>query len=285
MHPAPGPRTVAGAAATVLAAALLCLPAVRDAQPSAPATDAVGRAASLGVAVWPGVPAAPAPVPVADVPAPPAPVGPAVAAAPPPLPVAAPVPVQHRPAGADLERRARAALAALDYPWPELGFDIHFAARGDSAHLGFVDPQARQITVLVRPEQSDLSLRATVAHEIGHAVDIVTGSREQRARYLQLRGLSPTTPWWPCDLCSDYRTGAGDWAEVFAYWLVGPGDFRSELAGPPDDASLRQIAELFTPPSARTAGTTPAAAAASSSEPSPEPSRSPRPILPGLPGR
>ncbi|HWH30322.1 MAG TPA: hypothetical protein VNU26_15450, partial [Mycobacteriales bacterium] len=144
-------RAVAGAAATVLAAALLCLPAVRQAVPTAaqPGDTAAARAASLGVAVWPGasVPEQELPVDVAA--AAPAPVAPAPLPAPGPVAAPAPRPVQHPAAPPSLERRARAALAALDYPWPELGFDIHFAARGDSAHLGFVDPQARQITVLV----------------------------------------------------------------------------------------------------------------------------------------
>ncbi|MFP5219916.1 MAG: hypothetical protein ACLGIG_09295 [Actinomycetes bacterium] len=291
MQPAAPPgtaRAVAGAAATVLAAALLCLPTVRDAEPPTPPTgqEAAARAASLGVTVWPGAASPDHDVAVDIEPVPPAPAAPAQA----PLPTAtaapARVPVQHAPAPPTLERRARAALEALDYPWPELGFDIHFAARGDSAHLGFIDPQARTITVLVRPEQSDLSLRATVAHEIGHAVDIVTGSDEQRARYRQLRGLSPATPWWPCDLCSDYRSGAGDWAEVFAYWLVGPGDFRSELAGPPDDRALQDIAELFTPPSARVpAGSEPQPAKEQNRSPRPSSSPSPssRPVLPDLP--
>jgi hypothetical protein len=51
--------------------------------------------------------------------------------------------------------------------------------------------------------------------------------------------------WYGCDGCTDYRSPAGDWAEVFAYWLAGPGDFRSQMGPPPDAAHMALIAQLY----------------------------------------
>jgi hypothetical protein len=51
--------------------------------------------------------------------------------------------------------------------------------------------------------------------------------------------------WWACDACTDYATGAGDFAEVFAVSQLGPVDFRSEIGPPPDAATLTALAPLF----------------------------------------
>jgi len=53
--------------------------------------------------------------------------------------------------------------------------------------------------------------------------------------------------WWACDACTDYATGAGDFAEVFAVSQLGPVDFRSEMGPPPDAATLTALAPLFGP--------------------------------------
>ncbi len=48
--------------------------------------------------------------------------------------------------------------------------------------------------------------------------------------------------WWACDACTDYATGAGDFAEVFAVSQLGPVDYRSEIGPPPDAATLTALA-------------------------------------------
>jgi hypothetical protein len=263
----------------VLGAALLSVPGMREpAEPPAP--PPVARTAGLELAPLPSpdpglqVDAAVVqPVPAEQ--AVPLPPSQAAAAPAPPRPASRPAP----PPSPDLEKRAWAALDALDYPWRELGYDIRFEQHSGGGLLGVTDPASKQITVFVRNDQSDQSLRVTVAHEIAHALDFETGDRAQRAEYLRLRGVPADTPWFPCDGCSDFSSGAGDWAEVFALWLAGPGDFQSQVAGPPSDEGLRRIARLFAPPSARRAP----AAPPPSAEPTPTPTPTKKPLLPIVP--
>jgi hypothetical protein len=160
-------------------------------------------------------------------------------------PVARPVQRESRQAYAD--RRGRAALEALDFPTERLGYAIVFRPYV-GRELGRADGFTKTITLFVKPGLSDRSLRITLAHEIGHVVDYLTSTDASRTAYLRARGLAPQR-WFPCTSCSDYASPAGDFAEVFALWLAGPGDFRSRLAGPPPRAQLAQLgARYFQPP-------------------------------------
>lgn len=273
-------QLTAAAAVGVLVAAVLSVPVVQAPVASAPSRPLAARAALHGVdaaapvpsvvPVAPAAPSAPAAAPVHRPPTPPTPGRPWPA----PQPGVAPE--------ADPVERGRAALAALDYPWAQLGFSVRFVPWDGGPLLGQTEYATRRITVFVQPRQSELSLRATVAHELGHALDVRTGDAAQRSRYLQLRGVPADTPWYPCDRCDDFASPAGDWAEVFALWLAGPGDFHSALAAAPDDGGLRDIARLFAPPSARA----PAAADSPAPPPAPSPTPAPSPsptLLPWLP--
>lgn len=145
------------------------------------------------------------------------------------------------------DRRGRAALASLGYPTERLGYTIVFRPYTGGV-LGRADGRARVVTLFVKPGQSELSLRVTLAHEIGHVVDYLTSTSASRRDYLAARGISPRA-WFPCSGCSDYASPAGDFAEVFALWLAGPGDFRSRLAGPPARAQLHELGlRFFQPP-------------------------------------
>jgi hypothetical protein len=88
-------------------------------------------------------------------------------------------------------------------------------------------------------------LAHTIAHELGHVLDFTQGNPAKHASYLTLRGINPLTPWFGCSGCTDYRTPAGDWAEVFAYWLAGPGDFRSQMAPAPNAVQMSAIRLLY----------------------------------------
>lgn len=142
------------------------------------------------------------------------------------------------------QQRGAAALQLISYPWQELGWTISFhpARRG---LLGVAYEPERHIYVFVRRNQSLASLAFTVAHEIGHAYDFNYGTRESHARWLQLRGIDPATPWTGCDGCADLATPAGDFAEVFALWQLGPADFRSEIAPLPDAEQLSVLSREF----------------------------------------
>jgi hypothetical protein len=141
-------------------------------------------------------------------------------------------------------QRGTRILGSLHYDWQRLGYRIVFLAE-KHGYLGLTDEGTHTITIWVRTRETDLVLSHTIAHEIGHALDFSQGNLAKHKSYLLLRGLSATTPWRGCDGCTDYATPAGDWAEVFAYWLAGPGDYRSKMGPPPDAAHMKAIAQLY----------------------------------------
>lgn len=142
-------------------------------------------------------------------------------------------------------QRGARSLASLRYPWQKLGYRVEFLP-DKHGYLGLTTSGVNLVQIYIRPSESDLVLSHSIAHELGHALDFSRGTAEKRAQYLKIRGLSPDLTWFGCSGCSDYQTPAGDWAEVFAYWLAGPGDFRSQMAGAPSAAQLRALAPLFT---------------------------------------
>ena len=165
--------------------------------------------------------------------------------APAPQPAGAPeTPVPDTDPGWE-QRRGEEALAAINYPWQRTGYQIRFEA-GRRGVLGLTNIGAQTITVYVRPEHDVIALRYTLAHEIGHAVDLTWGNEARREDFAAIRGYR-SDPWFGCGGCTDYETPAGDWAEVFGWWLVGHADFRSAMAGPPSPEQMNHIEGLFAP--------------------------------------
>ena len=141
--------------------------------------------------------------------------------------------------------RAQRIYAGFHYDIGRLGYRMVFKP-GAKGLLGLTDSGARTITIYVRSTESDLVLAHTIAHEMGHAVDFTRGSDAQHQLYQSIRGITRSIyDWYGCNDCTDYTTSAGDWAEVFAQWLAGPGDFRSRMAGVPSSAQLARLAPLF----------------------------------------
>jgi hypothetical protein len=133
---------------------------------------------------------------------------------------------------------------SFHYDVTKLGYRMVFKP---SVHglLGLTDGGARTVTVYIRSTESDVVLAHSIAHEIGHALDFSRGSDAKHQLYLSIRHLSTSQYWYGCNNCTDYATPAGDWAEVFAQWLAGPGDFRSQMGGVPSSAQLSQLGDLF----------------------------------------
>lgn len=77
----------------------------------------------------------------------------------------------------------------------------------------------RTITVYVAADDSPESVAGALAHEIGHALDVMYLSDELRAEWQQLRGIEG--PWWPSSGANDLSVGAGDFAEAVAVSIAG----------------------------------------------------------------
>jgi hypothetical protein len=141
-------------------------------------------------------------------------------------------------------QRGQRVLASLHYDWQALGYRFVFLP-GQKGLLGMTSGADKTVTIYVRSTQSDLILAHTIAHELGHVLDFTRGTADRRSAYLRIRGLNPNLAWFGCSGCTDYATPAGDWAEVFAYYLAGPGDFRSQMQSAPTAGQLLQLGALF----------------------------------------
>lgn len=179
---------------------------------------------------------------------------PAERAAAPPTPKATPTaPTTTAPAAvaettepATAADRSAAALSMIDYDWQGTGYTIDFAG-GRSGLLGATSVADRTITIYVRDDEPVAQIAHILAHELGHAVDLAYTTPEEREQYRAIRGLG-SVPWYPtCSACTDYATPAGDFAETFAYWLLGPTEFRSTIAPPPDADQLAALSVVFAP--------------------------------------
>lgn len=139
--------------------------------------------------------------------------------------------------------RKTAVLSLINYPWQELGYNIVFM--GPRVGYRAMTLTARhRIEIYVRPGEGLLNQAFDLAHELGHAFDLKYNNEERRRKWCELRGINPSTPWFGCDACPDYNTPAGDFAETFAYLLLGPGNYHSLIAPPPKPEQLLELASF-----------------------------------------
>jgi hypothetical protein len=141
------------------------------------------------------------------------------------------------------QERIAAAMARISYPWQQLGYRIVFEGPVPGMSGRTSQRSMGTIEIYVRADETVDMLAHVIAHEIGHAVDLVYGNDQRRSVWLQLRGISPR-PWFTCSMCQDFSTPAGDFAETFAYWQLH--DFsRSLLAPVPTVDQLTRLSPLF----------------------------------------
>jgi hypothetical protein len=183
------------------------------------------------VSIDPGGPIIMAPDPnPSSPPAPPPPPGAPLVRSTPPTPPPPPI--------------GAAALSQISYPWQQLGYQIVFlGARPDLMGQTIFDQH--RIEIYLRDGESKQIVAHVIAHEIGHAADVAYNTPERRREWLHLRGASTSAPWFGCDGCDDFSSPAGDYAETFSFWQVGPNADFSQLAPPPAPDQLRQLIPLF----------------------------------------
>jgi hypothetical protein len=140
--------------------------------------------------------------------------------------------------------REKAALALIEFPWQELRYDIVFMAprRGVRAMTFTAE---HRIEIYVRSQDDTQLLAYDIAHELGHAIDMTLNTPETREKWMKARGIDPSTPWFGCSGCSDFNTPAGDFAETFAFFLLGPRHFAGRIAPPPSVEQIPALAPFF----------------------------------------
>lgn len=166
-------------------------------------------------------------------------------AAPPPTEIASDASAADRSPGWE-QRRGAKALGLITYPWQQLGYSISFVGSRPGL-LGGTIPERHQILLFVRPDEDVNLLASVIAHELGHAVDKTYNNDDRRRSWLEARGLPATTRWFTCNMCPDFATGSGDFAEAFVAWQTGRAYYRGQLAPAPSDAQLATLRGFFQP--------------------------------------
>ncbi len=138
------------------------------------------------------------------------------------------------------KNRRQEVLALIHYPWEDLGFNVVFMDSRPGYRAMTLTARHR-IEIYARPGDGALYQAYDLAHELGHAFDLKNNTDARRRKWMELRGIDTSTPWFGCNACPDYGTPAGDFAETFAFLLLGPGNFHSMMAPLP---KANQISEL-----------------------------------------
>ncbi len=148
------------------------------------------------------------------------------------------------PSDPSVSERGRWALDQISYPWQAKlpGWTVEFEG-GREGLFGLTLVDDKRIEIYLRDDQTDELLVHIVAHELGHAVDVTLNDGSDRRAWQSARGIEGE-PWWPGSAASDFRTGAGDFAESFAYWQAESDNFRSKLGPEPTADQLELMAEL-----------------------------------------
>jgi len=147
-------------------------------------------------------------------------------------------------AAEDSVNRNDEALALISFPWQQLNYNIVFVAPKPGIRA-MIFPNDRRIEVYARPTDGSRVLAYDIAHELGHAIDLTFNTAESRKLWMAARGISPDTPWFGCSGCSDYKTPAGDFAETFAFLLLGPGNFSGRIASAPTSEQIPTLKAFF----------------------------------------
>lgn len=140
---------------------------------------------------------------------------------------------------------AARALSLIRYDWSGglPGWQIRFL-QGRTGYRGLTYPAQRVIEVFVRPSDSAESIAHVTAHEIAHAIDVDRFGAGERSAWSAARGHGPSTPWFVHSGLSDFASGAGDFAESFAWWQTTGSQWSGHLGPPPSPTQIGLMALL-----------------------------------------
>ena len=149
------------------------------------------------------------------------------------------------PLGAEpLAARNAAALARIPFSWQQLHYEIVFLPPQQGIRA-MIFERDHKIEIYARPADDAQRVAYDIAHELGHAIDFTFNTAESRRRWMVLRGIDSSTPWFGCNRCTDFETPAGDFAETFALFLLGPGHFSGRIAPPPTPEQILTLKPFF----------------------------------------
>lgn len=144
-----------------------------------------------------------------------------------------------------IDELSQRALEQIDYPWQSLGTSIKFVSchKGRQRKwLGTALPANNQIEIYLTIRDEPVDVAHTVAHEIGHIVDWICLTDEDRRHWRSVRGFSRDYPWYGSELRTDWKDPCGDFAECFAGWQVSGASVC--VSQPITDVILDLVAEL-----------------------------------------
>ena len=150
---------------------------------------------------------------------------------------------EYTPGDPESVGRAAEALIGFDYRAVLDGWTFEYGGPRDG-YRGNTNTVSRTISVYVGEYDTPQVVAEVIAHEVGHALDIMYLDDDTRIEWMEMRGV--TEGWWPHSGASDFHVGAGDYAEAVAKLIVdSPSD--SEHGMFTDDQLAFVAATLPTP--------------------------------------
>ena len=131
------------------------------------------------------------------------------------------------------------AEALISYDWQTVldGWTVSY--EGDApGYRGMTHTQSKTITIYLDAGDTSHDVAGILAHEIGHAIDVVHMTDDARAQWLEARGMPRA--WWPGNGLSDFHVGAGDFAEGVASLISGSPSDSAYGEFTPDQMALLQ---------------------------------------------
>jgi hypothetical protein len=161
--------------------------------------------------------------------------------------ISLPVPAagEHAAAASPEMIRNNAALSMITFPWKALHYEIVFLPAKEG-YRAMTYPKQKRIEIYVRATDDPKRMAHTIAHELGHAIDMTYNTPETRRKWMEYRGIEPSTTWFSCNRCSDFTAPSGDFAETFALLQVGPDFFAARIAPRPSAKDIPTLISFFT---------------------------------------